>query len=246
MVLSASVAYLLKLVIPVYLLTAALFFSIEFSSTALIAFLVSYVLIFQISANMYHRYWGHRQFELNKTFEMATSFLGLFAMTGDPLSFARTHRWHHAHADTDEDLHSPIHGRVHSLIGWLFKGKSVRGVWIEDLLTADYSYLQTLSAHKIKMIWATLAVLALVSREALLGVLVTMCLSFLLEMTSNAFAHSPTEKRAVNFPALSWLALEPYHLDHHIDPRGIPKSDPGFHLIKFLTALNLVKYRSEA
>ena len=190
---------------------------------------------------MYHLYWSHRQFQLEPVFERVTSFLGLFVMTGDPLSFARTHRWHHAHADTDLDTHSPVHGRFHSMIGWLFKKSPVNGVLIPDLTTEEFKYLKFLAREKIKLIWATLIVIALISREALLGLTLTMCIAFHLEMITNAFAHSPKTKSAMDVKILAWLTFGVLHLGHHNNPGKIERNDPGYLLIRSLRKLRLVR-----
>ncbi|MBA2403596.1 MAG: fatty acid desaturase, partial [Bdellovibrionales bacterium] len=56
----------------------------------------------------YHRYLSHKSFKPVRWFELLIVFLGLPA--GTPIQWAGNHRFHHRHADTDQDPHSPHYG----------------------------------------------------------------------------------------------------------------------------------------
>jgi len=239
--LSPAVKYFFMLIFPVFILTFLLFAIVKFDIKVIISFLVSYFFIYQISSNLYHRYWSHKQFTLHPGFERFMSVVGLFAMTGDPISFAKSHRWHHMHSDTVQDFHSPIHGRFHSFIGWLFVKNNMNLDLVNDLRGENYAYLRTLSKYKLVIVWLCLICLGLASRSVLLGVLLAMCSAFLLEMLTNAFAHDPSAARAKNVKWLAWLSLGSYHFDHHENPTLISKDDPGFFLIELLKALKLIR-----
>lgn len=47
--------------------------------------------------------------------------LGSSAFCGPLLWFVGTHRIHHKHADTEDDIHSPVTGIFHAYHGWLLK-----------------------------------------------------------------------------------------------------------------------------
>ena len=55
----------------------------------------------------YHRYFAHRSFETHSWYEWYSQILALFANPGPVLTWAATHRMHHAYVDTDKDPHSP-------------------------------------------------------------------------------------------------------------------------------------------
>ena len=56
----------------------------------------------------YHRFYSHSSFEGNKFFEVCVNILGIFSGAGPALTWAATHRQHHAYSDTDLDSHSHI------------------------------------------------------------------------------------------------------------------------------------------
>jgi fatty-acid desaturase len=60
----------------------------------------------------YHRYYSHFSFKTGKWYEYTVNFLGIFSGAGPVMTWAATHRQHHAHSDTDLDPHS------YSTKGW--------------------------------------------------------------------------------------------------------------------------------
>jgi stearoyl-CoA desaturase (delta-9 desaturase) len=70
----------------------------------------------------FHRLLTHRSFQTHKATEYLFAVLGTLSVQGSVISWVADHRKHHAHADEDEDPHSPYgHGD-----GWL---ASFRGLW---------------------------------------------------------------------------------------------------------------------
>ena len=68
-----------------------------------------------------HRYFTHRSFETTRVVRIVLGILALLALEGPITQWVANHLWHHAHADTDDDLHSPLHGLWHAHTGWIFK-----------------------------------------------------------------------------------------------------------------------------
>ena len=60
----------------------------------------------------YHRYYSHHSFKAGKWYPYAVNILGIFSGAGPAMTWAATHRQHHAHSDTEEDPHS------HTIKGW--------------------------------------------------------------------------------------------------------------------------------
>ena len=72
----------------------------------------------------YHRVLSHRSLKLPKWLERVLVTLGLPA--GTPVQWAGNHRYHHAHADTLLDPHSPVHqGFWYAHVGWYLRSRSV-------------------------------------------------------------------------------------------------------------------------
>lgn len=90
------------------------------SVTALvICWLLYIVRIFAITAG-YHRLFSHRTYKTSRVFQFILAFIGASAAQKGPIWWAASHRYHHLHADTDEDIHSPgIQGIWWAHIGWV-------------------------------------------------------------------------------------------------------------------------------
>jgi fatty-acid desaturase len=176
-------------------------------------------------------------------FERIISVLGLFTMTGDPINYAKTHRWHHIHMDTLLDFHSPIHGIFHSFIGWMLKDVSIPNTIVKDLYAPQYGYLVFLGKHKVKIIWFTLLVTGFFSLKVVLGLMLAMCFSCFMELLTNTIAHSAEKKCAKNVKLLAWFTLSTYHFDHHRHPKTVEPCDPGYLLFQVLKHLRLLRYR---
>ena len=54
----------------------------------------------------YHRYYSHNSFKVGKWYEYVVNVLGMFAGAGPALTWAGTHRQHHAFSDSEDDPHS--------------------------------------------------------------------------------------------------------------------------------------------
>ena len=64
-----------------------------------------------ISTTLYlHRYLTHRGFEMPAWLKFFFATGSAVALAGDPVTWVGDHRYHHLKSDTDEDIHSPVHG----------------------------------------------------------------------------------------------------------------------------------------
>jgi len=235
-----TVRYLIKVNLLVLLLAISIPFTVNVTTAALIYFIICYTLIYLISGNIYHRYWSHKQFVANNTFLKITAVLGLFSMVGDPLSYAKSHRWHHAHSDTDKDIHSPIHGTFHSLLGWMLVERKLPMFLVRDLITNPQNkYLATIAKHQIKIIWAGLIICAVIDVQLFVGLVYAMLLGFTMEMFTNAFAHSKVKATAVNNFPIALISMTQLHNEHHVNPNSY-KQDMGKYLIVMLEKFKLV------
>lgn len=81
-------------------------------------FCLTYYFLASVGVNLgYHRVLSHRSLRLPFWLEAICITLGLPA--GTPVQWAGNHRFHHAHTDTPEDPHSPIHkGFWFAHCGW--------------------------------------------------------------------------------------------------------------------------------
>lgn len=234
--------FFLKLHIPVIILTMLLLTTINFTKVTVISFILSYILTYWLGYNMFHRAFAHKQIKINNFGKYLFGYLGIFCMLGDAVTYTLAHRYHHRYSDTEKDLHSPIHGKFHSFIGWFFKPNKIGQyqILIKDLMHKDYKMLFFYKKHQLQIIYLTLIILALISLEVLLGLLICMVLIFILEMSSNAFFNH-TKNSAKNNKFYSWISLSSYHFNHHKNPSLIEKNDPSYFLIQGLKFIKIAK-----
>jgi stearoyl-CoA desaturase (delta-9 desaturase) len=75
----------------------------------------------------YHRYFSHRAFRTSRPAQFVFALLGASAVQRGPLWWASQHRHHHAHADDEQDAHSPSrHGLLWSHLGWFLSRANFR------------------------------------------------------------------------------------------------------------------------
>ena len=73
----------------------------------------------------YHRYFSHRSYKTSRAFQYCLALVGAAAAQKGPLWWAASHRHHHKHSDTEEDIHSPgIKGIWWAHIGWVLSKES--------------------------------------------------------------------------------------------------------------------------
>lgn len=123
-------------------------------SFALFAF--GYYMLAGLGVNLgYHRVLSHRSLKLTKWFERVLVTVGLPA--GTPVQWAGNHRYHHQHADTELDPHSPVHrGFWYAHVGWYLGSRnrllcvlySLAGpvrmlvdAWMRPRSNQEYNYL---------------------------------------------------------------------------------------------------------
>lgn len=73
-------------------------------------------------AGGYHRYFSHRSFRTSRAFQFVLAVLGTTSGQKGPLSWATSHRLHHARSDRPGDPHSPVvDGLWYAHLGWLLE-----------------------------------------------------------------------------------------------------------------------------
>ena len=107
-----------------------------------------------ISTTLYlHRYLTHRGFEMPGWLKFIFATGSAVFLSGDPVTWVGDHRYHHLKSDTDEDIHSPIHGFPYAHMMWLvrkpegFRDRSlryaadVRKIWYCRAWEKPYFYI---------------------------------------------------------------------------------------------------------
>ena len=101
---------------------AAIYSAFHLSSTLLWGTVFFIFLYYVVGANVaMHRLFAHKSFSVHPWTRRALLWISCQSLQGSPIFWAALHRSrHHAHTDTNLDLHSPIHGWWSAFIGWNF------------------------------------------------------------------------------------------------------------------------------
>ena len=188
-----------------------------------------------ISTTLYlHRYLTHRGFEMPAWLKFIFATGSAVALSGDPVTWVGDHRYHHLKSDTDEDIHSPMHGFPYAHMMWLvrkpagFRDRSlryaadVRKIWYCRLWEKPYFYI-------IPHLLVASALYFTVGGVGLLWCLyVPMLVVYNFTWAVNSVCHmenlgyrsfETTDHSKNNF----WVGLgafgEGYHNNHHAQPR---------------------------
>ncbi len=100
------------------------------SAVAVLVCLGLYVVrMFAITAG-FHRLFAHRSYKSGRIFQFLIAFTATAAYQKGPLWWSAHHRRHHLHADTEQDLHSPLTRTLwRSHAGWFLSRDSQETDW---------------------------------------------------------------------------------------------------------------------
>jgi stearoyl-CoA desaturase (delta-9 desaturase) len=196
-------------------------FSIGYFSTFIISFLIFGV----IGANAgYHRYFSHRTYKTSRPVEILLAVTGTLATLGSIISWVALHRYHHLHADTEKDPHSPRH------IGWWkaytydwnradISKKLIRDVVQDPLIVF-------LHRNYFKIIFLYVILLMLINPWLVIfayAMPATGCLNGVAAVTVIGHIHGYTNHKINDSSKNSWIANimslgEGWHNNHHARP----------------------------
>lgn len=242
--------------VSVYALCLGAFFT-RFDRAILTLFVVSYLGRMSGLTIGYHRYFAHRSFKTSRPLQFLLAVIGSINLQGGVIWWAETHRYHHRHADTPDDLHSPsFQGLLYSHYGWFLNkdNKFTHLDRIKDL--ARFPELVWLNSYH----WVPFAVCTAIIAWSFgfAGVVWSVSIPTVLlwELTHwvQSFSHSlggyrrwtdsPDQSR--NHWLLALITLGEFHNNHHAFAASAKQGhvwweiDGGYYILSTMAALGLV------
>lgn len=218
--------------LPLHVLWVVAFFFIKFQPSFWFMVFILWTLIsgYGIGAG-FHRLLSHRSYETNNFFKLVVSYLGSLGVQGSPAFWVNVHRgYHHPHADTEKDIHSPIHGKAWAYLFWPIKVhyKDIQFRWASDLLRDPVQ--RFLHFNYFWIIWATWILALLIGPAFFFALLWAQLITLHQEFCVNLFCHSKklgyrnfeTDDLSNNiylFGLLFWGVG--YHNNHHAKPSDL-------------------------
>ncbi|MEP7014428.1 MAG: acyl-CoA desaturase [Verrucomicrobiota bacterium] len=188
-----------------------------------------------LSTTLYlHRYLTHRGFEMREWLKFILASGSATMLAGDPVTWVGDHRFHHLKSDTDEDIHSPVHGFPYAHMMWIIRkpagfrersrryASDVQKIWYCRLFERGYIYMipHILVASTL---WLTVGFAGM-----LWCLYVPMLVMYNMTWAVNSICHMPqfgyrsfetSDRSRNNF----WVGIgafgEGYHNNHHAQPR---------------------------
>ena len=162
----------------------------------------------------YHRYYSHFSFKAGKWYDYAVNILGMFAGAGPAMTWAGTHRQHHAYSDTEQDPHShSIKGKWAVYVNTWGYGFKIRRKFIARLMRDPI--LRWFHKNYFKLNIAIIVVLSLIDPMLMIfGYALPVVLAFHGYGILNILGHAGGK------PNNSWIANiltagEGWHANHH-------------------------------
>lgn len=242
---------------------------VGWSTTAVLVAAALYMLRMFAITGFYHRYFSHKAFRTSRATQFLFALLGASAVQRGPLWWASQHRRHHAHADSEQDVHSPHRrGFLWAHCGWFLvrDNFATRGELVKDL--ARYPELRFLDRFDSLVPIALAALLFgvgawLQSASPALGtsgpqlLVWGLCISTVVlyhaTFTINSLAHRFGRRRYATRDSSrnnGWLALvtfgEGWHNNHHHYPGAARQGfywweiDLTYYALRLLAALGLI------
>ena len=181
-----------------------------------------------------HRYLTHRGFEMPEWLKFLFATGSAVTLAGDPVMWVGDHRYHHLKSDTDEDIHSPVHGFPYAHMMWLvrkpagFRQRSKR--YAADVRKIWYCRLWENSALYVlpHLAVATVLFFSFGFAGMLWCIYFPMLLIYNVTWAVNSICHMPqfgyrsfdTSDHSRNNYLIGVVGFgEGYHNNHHAQPR---------------------------
>lgn len=203
----------------------------------------------------YHRYFSHRTYKTSRFMQFVLALLAQSTAQKSVLWWASKHRHHHRFADTEEDVHSPVHSSFfYSHMGWIFARRHDRfdASTIQDL--TRFPELRLL--HRFEIAPAILLALLCFAIDGWTGLVVGFFWStvavYHATFCINSLAHVHGDKHYVTGDESRnnwWLAIitmgEGWHNNHHAYQYSVRQGfrwwqwDPTYYIILGLSKIGL-------
>lgn len=171
-----------------------------------------------------HRYFSHRSFRINRFWEYVLAITGTVCSLGSIISWVAIHRYHHLHADTEEDPHSPRHIGAWRAYTYDWKRANISKKFIRDAMSDPM--IVFLHRNYFKVVSAYVLLLAIIDPWLVIfayAIPATGCLNGVAAVTVISHIHGYANHEVNDTSKNSWIACamslgEGWHNNHHAHP----------------------------
>jgi stearoyl-CoA desaturase (delta-9 desaturase) len=229
------------------LLSYSIFGLIQFDIVYIILGLLTYAFLETIGGNIgLHRYFCHKSFSTNTINHNILTFFSHYIAVGSVASWVGQHRWHHEHADTELDQHSPYTNNILKIFFGIWE-MNISRKYVKDIIKNSqlmWYHRNYWSLHiGIIIFWSLIGFDFLFCFYALPALMCLVSGYILATVTHyHGYKTHPIKDHSTN----SWLANiytlgEGWHNNHHAFPNRLRQGErwwewdlPAFIIERFL------------
>lgn len=193
-------------------------YSVLHSSYSLIGLSIVWAILITMVGGYagWHRYFTHRSFKTDKITEYVMFWLGVMLGLGRPVALIFFHRWHHAHSDTSDDVHSPSHLKWWQVLIGSYNTPKISKKYIKDIINDSKVKFAQRHYFKIHIIAHLILLLIDPILPGLLLASVNLYAFYTTGSIINYLSHIGGSSN--NNPILALLTMgEGWHKNHHDD-----------------------------
>lgn len=209
------------------LLTAAgmIYLMMDFSWFYFAVALATFLFFGIVGANAgLHRYFSHRTFQTSRFWQYVLAITGTLCSLGSIISWVAIHRYHHLHADTPEDPHSPRHIGAWRAYTYDWNRANISKKFIRDAMNDPM--ILWLHRNYFRVVFAYVVLLAVIDPWLVIfayAIPATGCLNGVAAVTVIGHIHGYTSHDVNDTSKNSWIACvmslgEGWHNNHHAHP----------------------------
>lgn len=218
------------LLIPVHVIFIVSLFYINFNLTLLLSIFLLWIVLGGMGLEIgFHRSLSHMQYNIHPVYEKFLCFLGCFTMNGSPIFWRAMHNgYHHPHPETHRDFHTPkFKGKFFAYVGYIQTLHKIKYIGCRHLLSDRFHTF--LDKFYIFVIWATVALVFLISFPAGFVFVTTMIICFHQTALINILCHGSnlgyrnyeTRDESRNIKWFSFFTFgQGLHNNHHYKPNA--------------------------
>jgi stearoyl-CoA desaturase (Delta-9 desaturase) len=208
---------------------------------------------------MYHRYYAHRAFKMNRGARFVWTLIGTAAMQKGPIWWAGHHVTHHKFADREGDPHSPmISGFYYAHVGWFLHDTKYDALEANNPVVRDFAKFPEIAwLEKYHIVAPTVLAIAMYAYGGWPWLVYGFCLptmtlahaTFCINTVNHLFGSRRFETLddSRNNPITAFFAVgEGWHNNHHRYQRAARNGfywwefDLTWYTMKAMAALGLV------
>lgn len=206
------------IILPIY---SVYWITQNFNSTALLAFWAANFFLGLHVTMFAHRAWTHLSWWPSRLLNLWGLLIFTLGLSSNSIGWAATHRQHHHRSDTELDPHSPYYMSRWQMLFGSFSKSNQKVAYAKDLENnKDHLFFRKYYWH-IHLVW--FLILWLVLPELILGWIAVLGFHGFKTRLLNVIGHSDyVAKTHTNSPVFAYVYLhgEPWHANHHIDPKN--------------------------